>query len=100
MTAISEYPNVAVKIFGLECIFGIRWTVPQVRPWILETIAAFGPARCMFGSHMPLCTLACSIQQLYEAYFEIIAGFAAVEKRQLLHDTAAWTYRMPSALGI
>jgi predicted TIM-barrel fold metal-dependent hydrolase len=95
LTALSGCPNVAVKIFGMECIFGIRWTVAQVRPWILETIEIFGPGRCMFASHMPLCTLACSMQQLYEAYFEIIADFSISEKCQLLHDTAAKVYRIP-----
>ena len=24
----------------------------QIRPWVLETIELFGPARCMFASHM------------------------------------------------
>jgi predicted TIM-barrel fold metal-dependent hydrolase len=92
--ALSACSNLAVKIFAMECIFGIRWTVPQVRPWILETIEIFGPARCMLASHMPICRLACSIQQLYDAYFEIIADFSASEKSQLLHDTAAKVYRI------
>lgn len=95
LAALSTCPNVAVKIFGMESIFGIRWTVPQVRPWILETIEIFGPGRCMFASLMPLCTLACSIQQLYEAYFKIMADFSNSEKGQLLHDTAARVYRIP-----
>lgn len=90
---LSRCSNVAVKIFAMECIFGIRWTAPQVRPWILETIEIFGPARCMFASHMPLCTLACSIQQLYAVYFDIIADFSISEKCQLLHDTAAKIYQ-------
>jgi len=92
MSSVSACSNVAVKIFAMECIFGIHWTVPQVRPWILQTIDIFGPDRCMFASHMPLCKLACSFQQLYEAYFEIIADFSVSEKRQLLHDTAAKVY--------
>jgi predicted TIM-barrel fold metal-dependent hydrolase len=95
LAALSACSNVAVKIFAMECIFGVRWTVPQVRPWILETIEIFGPSRCMFASHMPICTLACSIQQLYDAYFEIIADFSVFEKCQLLHDTAANVYRIP-----
>lgn len=94
MAALSACPNIAVKIFGMECIFGIRWTVPQIRPWILATIETFGPARCMFASHMPLCTLACSVQQLYEAYFQIIADFTVSERSQVLHDTAAKVYRI------
>lgn len=95
LAALSVCANIALKIFGMECIFGIHWTVPQVRPWILEAIELFGPGRCMFASHMPLCTLACSIQQLYEAYFEIIADFSVSEKSQLMHDTAAKIYRIP-----
>ena len=95
LAALSACANIAVKIFAMECIFGIRWTLPQVRPWILDTIEIFGPDRCMFASHMPLCTLACSIQQLYEAYFEIIVDFSVSEKSQLLHDTAARVYRIP-----
>jgi predicted TIM-barrel fold metal-dependent hydrolase len=95
LTALSAHSNVAAKIFAIECIFGLCWTVPQVRPWILETIETFGPARCMFASHMPLCTMACSVQQLYQAYFDIIADFSASEKSQLLHDTAAKIYRIP-----
>jgi predicted TIM-barrel fold metal-dependent hydrolase len=94
LDALRACSNVAVKIFALECIFGPRWTVPQVRPWILQAIEIFGPARCMFASHLPICKLACSVLQLYEAYFEIIAEFSAFEKRQLLHDTAAKVYRI------
>jgi predicted TIM-barrel fold metal-dependent hydrolase len=94
LAAVGACPNVAVKIFGMECIFGIHWTVAQVRPWILETIEIFGPGRCMFASHMPICKLACSYQQLYGAYLEMIKDFSTSEQRQLLHDTAAATYRL------
>ena len=94
LAALSACPNVGLKILGMETIFGIRWTIPQVRPWILTAIQIFSPSRCMLASLMPLCTLACSIRQLYEAYFEIIAGFSVSEKSQLLHDTAAKVYRI------
>jgi predicted TIM-barrel fold metal-dependent hydrolase len=76
----------------MECIFGVQWTIAQVRPWILETIELFGTDRSMFASHMPICRLACSFQQLYGAYLEVIAGFSTSEKRQLLHDTTALVY--------
>ncbi len=78
----------------MECIFGIHWTVEQIRPWILGTIELFGPDRCMFASHLSICNLACGVQQLYAAYLEVIAGFSASEKRQMLHDTAAEIYRL------
>ncbi|WP_028218687.1 amidohydrolase family protein [Paraburkholderia oxyphila] len=94
MTAVAACPNVAVKIFGLECIFGIHWTVDQVRAWILKAIEIFGPERCMFASHMPICTLACSFAQLYRAYFRIVEDFSVAERKLLFHDAAAKIYRL------
>ena len=94
ITAVADRPNVALKIFGMECIFGIRWTVAQIRPWILDAIEAFGPHRCMFASHMPICRLACSFRQLYDAYLEVIDGCSPAEKRQLMCDTAASVYAL------
>jgi predicted TIM-barrel fold metal-dependent hydrolase len=94
LVALAERPNVAVKIFGLECIFGIHWTIAQVRPWILGIIEVFGPGRSMFASHMPICKLACTFQQLYSAYLEIIEGSSLEEKRQLMGDTAATVYNL------
>ena len=94
LATVATCPNVAMKIFGLECIFGIGWTVDQVRPWIREAIEIFGPDRCMFGSHMPICKLACSFQALYGAYFSIVGDLSTTEKQHLLHDTAEKIYRL------
>ena len=94
MAGLARCENVAVKIFGAECIFGLGWTVPQVRPWVLTTIGLFGPERCMFASHMPIAGLSRGIGDLYKAYEEIVAGFTSSERRCLFHDTAASTYRV------
>ncbi len=94
LATVGACPNVAVKIFGVECLFGIDWTVTQIRPWILETIEVFGPDRSMFASHLPISKLARSFQELYSAYCETIKDFPISEKRQLLHDTAAVVYRL------
>ncbi|MFC7397560.1 amidohydrolase family protein [Chelatococcus sp. GCM10030263] len=94
LAVLAEHPNVAVKIFGLECIFGIHWTIAQVRPWILDVIEVFGPGRSMFASHMPICKLACTFEQLYSAYLEIIEGCSLEEKRRLMGDTAAIVYNL------
>jgi predicted TIM-barrel fold metal-dependent hydrolase len=94
MGGLARFENVAVKIFGAECIFGLAWTVPQIRPWVLETIELFGPARCMFASHMPIAALSRGLGDLYKAYREIVEGFTASELKSLFHDTAASTYRV------
>ena len=94
MAGLARCENVAVKIFGAECIFGLRWTVPQIRPWVLETIELFGPARCMFASHMPIAALSRGLADVYGAYKVIVGGFSASERQSLFHDTAASIYRL------
>ena len=94
MAGLARCENVAVKIFGAECIFGLNWTVPQIRPWVLTTIELFGPTRCMFASLMPIAALSRPMQDVYRAYEEIIEGFTPSERRHLFHDTAKSNYRV------
>jgi predicted TIM-barrel fold metal-dependent hydrolase len=94
MAGLARCENVAVKIFGAECIFGLGWTVRQVRPWVLETIGLFGPVRCMFASHMPIAALSRGVRDVYNAYEEIVESFTLSERRCLFHDTAASNYRV------
>jgi predicted TIM-barrel fold metal-dependent hydrolase len=94
MATLARCENVAVKIFGAECIFGLHWTVAQIHPWVLATIELFGPARCMFASHMPIAALSRPIQDVYKAYEEIVEGFTSPERRCLFHDTARSNYRV------
>jgi predicted TIM-barrel fold metal-dependent hydrolase len=94
MAGLARCENVAVKIFGAECIFGLNWTVPQIRPWVLTTIELFGPARCMFASLMPIAALSRPMQDVYRAYEEIVEGFTPSERRHLFHDTAKSNYRV------
>lgn len=97
MKALSGCENVAVKIFGMECIFGLNWTVDEICPWILDTIEFFRPDRCMFASHVPIAKLACSFQNLCCAYLDVVADFSASEKRKLFHDTATVVYGLASS---
>jgi predicted TIM-barrel fold metal-dependent hydrolase len=96
MEALSNCENIAVKIFGMECIFGLHWTIDQIRPWVLDIIDLFGPERCMFASHMPIAKLACSFQELYSTYFDIVSEFSDSEKRKLFRDTATMVYGLAS----
>ena len=94
MAELARCQNVAVKIFGAECIFGLHWTAAQIRPWVLTTIELFGPARCMFASLMPIAALSRPIQDVYKAYEEIVEGFTSSERRYLFDETARSTYRV------
>jgi predicted TIM-barrel fold metal-dependent hydrolase len=81
--------NARAEIAAVECIFGRGWSREQVAPWVLAVIEAFGPARCMFGSHLPIAGLSSGFSRLYVAYQEIVAGFSEAERDALFRGTAA-----------
>jgi predicted TIM-barrel fold metal-dependent hydrolase len=49
----------------------------------------FGPARCMFGSHMPIDGLSWGLERLYDTCQEIVAGFSQAERDDMFRGTAA-----------
>ena len=94
LSRLSRCENVCASIFAIECIFGMDWTVNQVRPWVLSLVDLFGPNRCMFGSHMPIDSLSFGFERLYDAYGQIIAGFSPDERDQMLRGVATNWFRL------
>jgi predicted TIM-barrel fold metal-dependent hydrolase len=90
---LADCPNVAVKISGLG-MFDTRFTLESLRPLVLETIEAFGPARCMFASNFPVDKLFSTYAALWEAFAAIIAGFPAAERDAMLRANARAIYRI------
>lgn len=86
---LSRCENTCVSISAIECIFGMNWTLEQIRPWIMEVIEAFGSKRTMFGSHLPISNLSRSVGKLYDAYFAITKNFSFDEKEGLFRYVAA-----------
>jgi predicted TIM-barrel fold metal-dependent hydrolase len=89
LAELSRLQNVRVEIGAIECLFGRNWRREQVAPWILSLVDLFGPARCMFSSHMPIAGLSSGFERLYDAYQEIVAGFTADERDDMFRRTAA-----------
>jgi predicted TIM-barrel fold metal-dependent hydrolase len=93
MRALAECPNVCAKISGLG-MFDRQWTVESLRPFVLDTIDFFGPARCLFASNFPVDSMMSSYRRLWEAYATITAGFSDDERRQLFAGNAQRIYRL------
>jgi predicted TIM-barrel fold metal-dependent hydrolase len=89
VAVLSRCANVRAEIAAIECIFGMGWRREQIAPWVLSLIEMFGPARCMFGSHMPIAGLSWGFERLYDAYQEIVAGFSQAERDDMFRGTAA-----------
>jgi len=84
---------VVVKISGLGTV-DWNWTVESIRPFVLQTIEAFGVSRCMFASNFPKDKLYSDFDTLYGAFRRITQSFSADECRMLFHDNAARYYRL------
>jgi len=91
---LSRCDNVAADISAIECVFGMNWTMEQISPWLLSLIEAFGPARIMFGSHLPIARLSRGFAPLYDAYQQIIAGFSQSEQDLMLRGVAADWFKL------
>ena len=90
---LATCPNISVKISGLGMI-DHRWTVESFRPYVLETIDAFGVERAMFASNFPVDRLYGTYEGLWNAFSAIVAGAGEGEKAALFRDNAQRIYRI------
>ncbi|MGW5032937.1 amidohydrolase family protein [Streptomyces nigra] len=66
--ALAALPNTVCKLSGMVTEADrARWTVEDLRPYADTVLDAFGPARLMYGSDWPVCTLAASYGQVLDA---------------------------------
>lgn len=90
---LAACPNVAAKISGLGMI-DHAWTVESIRPYVLETIDAFGVERCMFASNFPVDRLYGSYSGLWRAFAETVRDATEDESAALFRNTAERIYRI------
>jgi predicted TIM-barrel fold metal-dependent hydrolase len=89
LAPLSSCSNVRIIISGIECIFGMNWSVEPVLPWVETVFELFGPERTMFGSHRPISGLSRSFATLYAAYEGMTAGLSESERDAVFQSNAA-----------
>lgn len=96
LRAAAQLPNVHCKLSGLvtEADWQ-RWTPADLRPYVQEALEAFGAERCLFGSDWPVCELAGSYQQVFDALTEALGPISDYERSQVFGGTAARFYKIP-----
>ncbi len=93
MRQLAACPNVVVKLSGLGT-FTHECSVALWRPVVEETVATFGPTRCMFGSNFPIEKLWTSYDRVVAVMRECLAGLSAAEQHAVFCDTATRVYRL------
>ncbi len=103
---LAACPNVVAKLGGLAMeVNGHGWhhrasppssteLMEATRPYYEETIALFGPKRCMFESNFPVDKVSAGYDVVWNSFKRLVAGHGPSEKAALFHDTAARVYRI------
>lgn len=97
LDAIAARPNVFCKLSGLvtEADWD-AWRVADLRPYAEHVLSAFGPDRVMFGSDWPVCELAASYGQVYDAAVALTDGLSEGERAEVFAGTATRVYPLPT----
>jgi len=93
--ALAALPNVACKLSGLvtEARWD-AWTPEGLAPYVARLVELFGPARLLYGSDWPVCTLAASYRSVHEAARQCLAGLSERERAGVFAGTAVRVYRL------
>jgi predicted TIM-barrel fold metal-dependent hydrolase len=93
IAAVAKRKNIVGKVSGIVASAESgKWTADDLAPIIRHTLEVFGPERVMFGGDWPVCTLAATYRQWFEALASIVADRPEAEQRKLFHDNAALFY--------
>lgn len=90
---LAEREHVACKVSGMVTEADwTRWRPEDLVPYMDAALEAFGPARLMFGSDWPVCTLAAPYQAVHAVAAEWAAKLSPDEQASLFGECAARTY--------
>lgn len=93
MRLLADCPNVVVKLSGLGT-FIHRCTARDWTPVIHETLAMFGPDRCLFGSNFPIEKLWTSYASIVDTVADSLAILTPSQRDAVFYGNAARIYRL------
>ena len=90
-----ELEHVACKVSGMvtEADWS-TWTTADLQPYVDHVLEVFGPDRLLFGSDWPVCLLAASYDQVFEAARATLASLGDQDRAKVFGGTAARVYRL------
>jgi predicted TIM-barrel fold metal-dependent hydrolase len=93
LAKLAAQPNVHAKLSGLGTFIHRNDSGHIV--WIVrETVALFGPSRCLFGSNFPIEKLWTDFASLAASYRAAVAAYAPAEQANILAGAAGRAYRL------
>jgi L-fuconolactonase len=100
MKPLAQYPNVWVKLSGMiEEADSPGWRPDDIVPYVHRLLDWFGPKRLMFASNWPVCLLAGSYAQVYEATVNALGDLTADDRASIFGGNAADAYQLDLGSG-
>jgi predicted TIM-barrel fold metal-dependent hydrolase len=93
MKCLAGCPNVVSKLSALGT-FIHRNDPAHIAAVLTETVAMFGPGRCLFGSNFPVEKLWTTYRELVDACLAAAAPLSADERNAIFRTTAERVYRL------
>jgi len=95
LRAAAAFPNVYCKLSGMitEANWS-HWTPADLRPYIDAALECFGPERLMFGSDWPVCALAGTYEQVFDALAGALRDLRPDERELVFGGTARRFYAL------
>jgi len=93
MQALAACPNVFVKLSGLGT-FEHQCSVALWEPVVKETVALFGPDRCLYGSNFPIEKLWTTYDRIVSVMRECLSHLPSAAQRAIFCDNAQRLYRL------
>jgi predicted TIM-barrel fold metal-dependent hydrolase len=88
ITRLAQRPNVTLKLSGISAYGPADWTLRTLQPYADHILTTFGPARVVWGSDSPVCTLQSTLPEWVATTHALLAGLTAEDRRAVLHDNA------------
>ena len=94
LLAFSRYPNVSIKVSGLEALSATGYPFADVRVLFDAVLGEFGPHRLMWGSNFPQVAGACSYSEILGVVEEWLSGSSDADRTAVLQGTATRVWRI------
>ncbi len=95
MREIAQHPNVWCKVSGMITEADpANWTPADLTPYVQTVLSAFGADRLLFGSDWPVCLLAGSYKQVWDALHEALGPLSEADHTKIFGENARTFYRL------
>jgi len=92
MKKLATAPNIVVKLSGLGT-FIHRNDPDHIARIVHETVALFGPSRCLFGSNFPIEKIWTTYRPLVTAFQDALSRYSESEQADMFYKVADRVYR-------